>query len=42
MNVDLPERAEFREIANVRFLEDVFVDIAEILHSENAAHTEED
>ena len=42
LGLDLPERAEFREIANVRFLEDVFVDIAEILHSENAAHTEED
>lgn len=40
--LDLPERVEFREIANVRFLEDVFVDPAEILHSENAAHTEED
>lgn len=42
LELDLPERAEFREIANVRFLEDVFVDIAEILHSENAAHTEDD
>jgi len=42
LGLDLPERAEFREIANVRFLEDVFVDIAEILHSENAAHTEDD
>jgi len=42
LGLDLPERAEFREIANVRFLEDVFVEIAEILHSENAAHTEED
>jgi len=42
LGLDLPERVDFREIANVRFLEDVFVDIAEILHSENAAHTEED
>ena len=42
LGLDLPERVEFREIANVRFLEDVFVDPAEILHSENAAHTEED
>jgi len=42
LGLDLPEQAEFREIANVRFLEDVFVDIAEILHSENAAHTEDD
>lgn len=42
LGLDLPERVEFREIANVRFLEDVFVDPAEILHSENAAHTEGD
>jgi carbamoyl-phosphate synthase large subunit len=42
LGLDLPERQQFREIANVRYLEDVFVDIAEILHSENAAHTEED
>lgn len=42
LGLDLPERVDFREIANVRFLEDVFVDPAEILHSENAAHTEED
>ena len=42
LGLDLPERAEFREIANVRFIEEVFVDIAEILHSENAAHTEDD
>ena len=42
LGLDLPERVDFREIANVRFLEDLFVDPAEILHSENAAHTEED
>ena len=42
LSLDLPEKVEFREIANVRFLEDVFVDPAEILHSENAAHTEDD
>lgn len=42
LGLDLPDKAEFREIANVRFLEDVFVDSAEILHSENAAHTEDD
>ncbi len=42
LGLDLPDRVDFREIANVRFLEDVFVDPAEILHSENAAHTEED
>ena len=42
LGLDLPDRVDFREIANVRFLEDVFVDPAEILHSENAAHTEDD
>jgi carbamoyl-phosphate synthase large subunit len=42
LGLDLPDKVEFREIANVRFLEDVFVDPAEILHSENAAHTEDD
>lgn len=36
----LPERIDFAEIANVRFLEDVFVPVSEILHSENAAHDE--
>lgn len=34
----VPERVEFRELANVRFLEDVFVDPAEVLRSEHAAH----
>lgn len=42
LGADLPEQVPFREIANVRFLEDVFVDASEILHSENAAHTEDD
>jgi carbamoyl-phosphate synthase large subunit len=42
LGLDLPASIPFREIANVRFLEDVFVDPAEILHSENAAHTEDD
>ena len=36
----LPEAVGFAEIANVRFLEDVFVSVDEILHSENAAHDE--
>jgi carbamoyl-phosphate synthase large subunit len=36
----LPERIDFEEIANVRFLEDVFVPVSEILHSDNAAHDE--
>jgi carbamoyl-phosphate synthase large subunit len=39
---ELPHEVPFRELANVRYLEDVFVDPAEILHSENAAHTEDD
>jgi carbamoyl-phosphate synthase large subunit len=42
LGLDLPEGVEFREVANVRFLEDVFVDPADILHSENAAHTGDD
>jgi carbamoyl-phosphate synthase large subunit len=39
---DLPSHVDFVEIANVRYLEDVFVDPSEILHSENAAHGEDD
>jgi carbamoyl-phosphate synthase large subunit len=42
LGLDVPEHVEFRELANVRYLEDVFVDPAEILYSENAAHGEED
>ena len=38
---ELPREVPFRELANVRYLDDVFVDPAEILHSENAAHTED-
>lgn len=34
----LPERIEFRELATVRFLEDVVLDPAELLESEHAAH----
>jgi carbamoyl-phosphate synthase large subunit len=37
---ELPSHVEFRELANVRYLEDIFVDPSEILHSENAAHDE--
>ncbi|MES2094057.1 MAG: ATP-grasp domain-containing protein [Actinomycetota bacterium] len=37
---ELPSRVEFRELANVRYLEDIFVDPSEILHSDNAAHDE--
>jgi carbamoyl-phosphate synthase large subunit len=42
LGLDLPSHVPFRELANVRFLEDIFVDPAEILFSENAAHGEED
>jgi carbamoyl-phosphate synthase large subunit len=42
LGLELPREVPFRELANVRYLEDVFVDPAEILHSENAAHTEAD
>lgn len=38
---EIPSRIEFRDLANVRYLEDVFFDPAEVLHSENAAHQEE-
>lgn len=42
LGLPLPSHIPFRELANVRFLEDVFVDPAEILFSENAAHGEGD
>lgn len=38
----VPSSVGFREIANVRYLEDVFVGVDEILHSEHAAHGELD
>jgi carbamoyl-phosphate synthase large subunit len=38
---DIPASVPFRELANVRFLEDIFVDPGEILTSEHAAHTED-
>jgi carbamoyl-phosphate synthase large subunit len=37
---EIPERIEFRELANVRYLEDVFLDPAEVLVSRHAAHAE--
>ncbi len=37
----LPQRIEFSELANVRFLDDVFVDPSEILTSDHAGHTDE-
>lgn len=40
LGVQLPDAVPFAEIANVRFLEDVFVPIDDILYSENAAHDE--
>lgn len=36
--VPLPERLAFRELATVRFLEDVIVDVDEVLTSAHAAH----
>lgn len=42
LGVTLPEHLDFAELATVRFLEDVFLDPAEVLHSENAAHGPED
>jgi carbamoyl-phosphate synthase large subunit len=41
LGVALPEKLEFRDLANVRFLEDVFVSPDEILHSEHAAHQDD-
>jgi len=34
----LPERLSFRELASVRFLDDIVLDVAEVLESEHAAH----
>jgi carbamoyl-phosphate synthase large subunit len=36
----VPEHVDFIELANVRYLEDVFLDPSEILVSENAAHAD--
>jgi carbamoyl-phosphate synthase large subunit len=41
IGIAIPQTMDFRDLANVRYLEDVFVDPSEILFSENAAHTEE-
>ncbi|UAJ80970.1 ATP-grasp domain-containing protein [Leifsonia sp. ZF2019] len=38
---EVPSSVDFRELANVRFLEDVFLDPADVLVSENAAHADE-
>ncbi len=37
----LPDRLDFTDLANVRFLEDIFVDPGDILHSDNAAHQDD-
>lgn len=42
LGLPLPAHVPFRELANVRYLEDVFIDPSEILFSENAAHGEGD
>jgi len=39
--VPVPERVDFREVAAVRFLEDVVLDPEEILSSEHAGHQDE-
>jgi carbamoyl-phosphate synthase large subunit len=41
LGVKLPARLPFRDLANVRYLEDVFVDPADILISQYAAHADE-
>lgn len=38
---EIPERIEFREIATVRFLEDLYLDVDEVLESEHAGHQDE-
>jgi carbamoyl-phosphate synthase large subunit len=41
LGLEIPQTIAFREIANVRFLEDVFVEPSQILVSRHAAHAEE-
>ena len=41
LGASLPEHVDFKELANVRFLEDVFLDPADVLRSPHAAHSEE-
>ncbi len=38
LGLPVPAHVEFRELANVRYLEDIFLDPADILQSEHAAH----
>lgn len=42
LGLSLPARLDFVDIANVRYLEDVFLDPAEVIESEHAAHGGED
>lgn len=42
LGIEIPSSIPFVEIANVRYLEDVFLDPSEILYSDNAAHSEDD
>lgn len=42
LGVPLPEHVDFEDLANVRFLEDVFLDPAEVLTSDHAGHLEDD
>jgi carbamoyl-phosphate synthase large subunit len=42
LGVAIPKKLDFADLANVRYLEDVFVPPGEILRSEHAAHQESD
>lgn len=42
LGLPVPSRVEFRELANVRYLEDVFVNPTDILQSEHAGHREDE
>lgn len=42
LGTPLPRHVDFVDLANVRFLEDVFLDPAEVLNSDHAGHAEED
>jgi carbamoyl-phosphate synthase large subunit len=41
LGIPLPSRLDFRDVANVRYLEDVFLDPDDVLVSEHAAHADE-
>jgi carbamoyl-phosphate synthase large subunit len=41
LGIPLPERLDFRDLANVRYLEDVFLDPDDVLVSEHAAHADD-